>query len=197
MPEVPLSNPADVRHNFQQVMTLGLPGFVLRQVSDNPSEVHTAVRHALFPAIRLGSLVLNLSFPLGMYEHPDLGLHLDGHGPTPHRSQINIYTMKEGEVDVRLFALQAAFLGSLRDGSQSLGSTTLNGKWYFADNKVDDELLVPVAHTTRLRPADVLIFSDSGNAHDFRSITQIRRAQGSVFYPRRTLPGRSPKSGRG
>lgn len=162
LPEQTLNDTSEIQALFSRVISLELPGFVIRQCGDIDKA-----------SACLGTEAEEVPGHPG-WEFEDSrdsrGLHLDVEEPFVLRRglrQFNLHCTSEGSVQASLFALPPD-VRAKRDAAlkEKIKKVTVS----FRVVQVDSSLLIPVAHTAILRAGDALVFTDTFHAHAFRSL---------------------------
>lgn len=185
VPETTLDQPELIRWQLVQAMALAVPGLVVRNVSEDPDLAHKQLDEITYPVVSYGAPDWRWPFSVTKSRGGDGDTHLDLHRAR-NRLQLNEYTVQEGELIVRLLRLQPHIAQAIVGGAQPRdftygGKTSPSGRI-----KVDNENVVPIAHTAHLFPGDVLYFADSRFAHQFRSEVRPRQSKATIYHPQPT-----------
>ena len=187
VPELSLANIGELQDHYLRVMNLDLPGFIVRQVSDDPDVAHAVLKGALKEVVWYAQTDDRYNFTLdGPNGYYDLWLHIDWDKAVSPVIQVNETTLRYGAMGVDIFNLKQPYADQRRR-DQRVGEIDVRAiNMYSEESRVDDQYIDPNGFRGQLTPRDMFIFSDTLSPHTFRTTLKPRRAStGSLYRPRR------------
>lgn len=189
MPEVSLEDEDAFNTYFASVAGGELPGFVMRQVCTDTTDVRGGgtvelVREHVDSKVEIGEEVRTMMFK-GLRPNSDWQFHIDTNDAEPTDTQVSIYWVTQGTVLSALIPLLPHHRARVQRGERrARPEFSKRDQKGFQRRQVRRSVLVPEEHLALLSRGDVLVFTDALHVHKFETITIPRHSVANLLYVR-------------